>query len=292
MAEDLAEGHALEPEEGAGGVALAKGWHADPFGRHRFRHFDGDSWTGYVSDGSTTSWDSTPLAPTVDRPTGMPGIGTAIVGFAIGVGASFVISRSLHESRAVEMLLSSLGLWAGLVGAVVVVSARRGTGSLVRDIGLRFRWADIGLGFAGAIAGRMLSGFSVAPIPLPHRHLGQSDRDLLRGSTPSAWGWVVLVIVVCVGAPLIEEIFFRGLLQSRLVQRLGPVVGIPVASVMFGAAHLIAWNGPLSLAYAWAVAAGGLVLGVVYWSSGRLGTSIATHAFFNAQAVLAVALLR
>ena len=52
MAEDLAEGHAPEPEEGA---RVAAGWGPDPFGRHRYRHFDGDAWTGYVSgrDGGT-----------------------------------------------------------------------------------------------------------------------------------------------------------------------------------------------------------------------------------------------
>jgi membrane protease YdiL (CAAX protease family) len=76
------------------------------------------------------------------------------------------------------------------------------------------------------------------------------------------------------------------------VQRWGTVAGIGAASVLFGAAHLIAWDGPLSLVFAWAIASSGVVLGVAYWSSGRLGTSMCTHALFNVQALLVIALLR
>lgn len=295
MAEDLTEGHAAQPEEGAPLVATSapvpsKGWHADPFERHRFRHWDGQAWTAYVSDGRTTSWDSVPLAEPVDRPVGMPGIGTAVVGFVVGVALSFAVQRVVHLSRPSELLVSSLALWSGLIGAVVLVSVRRGTGSLVRDVGLRFRWIDLAYGLAGSIAGRMLSNAAASPIPLPHRKLGQTDRPLgVDGRTTATW--IVLVLVVCIGAPLVEEIFFRGLVQSRLVTRHGTAVGIGVASLLFGAAHLISWDGPFTLAYAWAVAAGGVVLGVTYYLTGRLGTSIVAHACFNAQALLAIALL-
>jgi membrane protease YdiL (CAAX protease family) len=99
----------------------------------------------------------------------------------------------------------------------------------------------------------------------------------------------VLVVVVCVGAPLVEELFFRGLLQTRLVGRYGPVIGIGITSMLFGAAHLIGWQGPITLVYALGVAGGGVALGTVRLITGRLGTSILTHCFFNAQALLAIA---
>jgi membrane protease YdiL (CAAX protease family) len=90
---------------------------------------------------------------------------------------------------------------------------------------------------------------------------------------------------------LVEELFFRGLVQTRLVERFGPFAGIAVASLLFGAAHLTAWNGWRTFVYAWAVAAGGVVLGLLRYLTGRLGPGIVAHAFFNAQAMLAVALL-
>jgi membrane protease YdiL (CAAX protease family) len=43
--------------------------------------------------------------------------------------------------------------------------------------------------------------------------------------------------------------------------------------------------------YAWAVVGGGVVLGTLRYLTGRLGPGIIAHAFFNAQAVLAVAFL-
>jgi membrane protease YdiL (CAAX protease family) len=97
--------------------------------------------------------------------------------------------------------------------------------------------------------------------------------------------------VVCVGAPIIEELFFRGLIQTRLVGRFGTVAGIGITSVLFGAAHLIGWAGPISLVYALSIAGAGVALGTMRHLTGRLGTSMMAHSFFNAQALLALALL-
>lgn len=227
-------------------------------------------------------------------PPGVPGVDIAIAGYAAGVGLSFAVGLWLSRldrevSRATEIGVSSLALWAGLLGAVALVSARRGTRSIVRDFGFRIRWSDLGFGLAGAIAGRIVAGIAVAPLPLLDPDLGDgTDRTVFEGATVDGRSWLVLVLVVCVGAPLVEELFFRGLLQSRLVGRLGVVFGIAVSSLLFGAAHLIAWDGPLSLVYAWAIACGGLVLGATYHYSRRLGAAIVAHALFNAVALVAL----
>ena len=80
-------------------------------------------------------------------------------------------------------------------------------------------------------------------------------------------------------------------ITAKVVGRLGVVPGIVATSGLFGAAHLIAWQGPITLAYALSVAGGGLVLGALRHLSGRLGPSTVAHALFNAEALLAVALL-
>lgn len=289
MAEDLTEGHAREPEEGAG--PLAPGWYTDPFGRHPHRWWDGDAWTASVAVGGAVQHD--PLDAEPVEP-GLPGIATAVAGYVAGVVFSIAVAFALARldrpvSRATEIALSSLALWVGLLGAVALVSRRRGTGSLVRDFGLRIRWSDLGFGLAGAIVGRIVAGIAIAPLPLLDPDFGDgSDRSVFEGATVDARSWLVLVLVVCVGAPLVEELFFRGLLQSRLVGRMGLVVGIVVASALFGAAHLIAWDGPLTVVYAWAVACGGLVLGATYHYSRRLGAAVVAHALFNAVALVAL----
>jgi membrane protease YdiL (CAAX protease family) len=227
---------------------------------------------------------------------GLPGLGLAllgaVVGFALALGISAVLATTDGGPRAAELALSSAGLWTALVGTCVLVSRRRGTGSLVRDFAFRFRWIDLGLGLAGALAGRVLSVMFLAPIPIfPTRNLHEVDEAVLQEGIHGAGAWAVIVLVTCVGAPLVEELFFRGLLQPRLVTRLGPTIGIGVASLVFGAAHLVAWQGPITLAYGWSIAGAGLVLGLIRYHSGRLGPAIAAHAIFNTQAMLVLWLL-
>jgi membrane protease YdiL (CAAX protease family) len=271
------------------------GWYADPYERLRFRWWDGASWTAYAAD-DAVQWDEVP-EEAATRPPGPRGIGIALAGYGVGVGLAFVIELVLVAldrpgGRAVELILSQLGLWSGLLGACLYVSKRRGTGSFATDFGWQFRRIDAGLGLAGSIAGRVVAGVVVAPIPVSFRHVRAPDRSVFERVAHGPAAWITLIAIVCVGAPLIEELFFRGLLQTRLVDVAGPAGGIVIASVLFGAAHMIAWQGWVTVVYAIAIAGGGLVLGLMRHVSSRLGPGIAAHAFFNAQAVVAAALLQ
>lgn len=297
MAEDQPEGHAPEPEEGAGGVATEEGWRPDPYGRFRHRWWDGERYTASVTakDGSGVRYDPDPLpsaqAQLAPPAPGLPNLVAAIIGAAVGIGLAFATGRVIdgrEPSLAVRIILSSATLWIGLLGAIAVVSRRRGTRSIVRDFGFRFRWSDIGLGIAAAIVGRIISGLSLLPIVAIDRDFAKRDTNRLFEGDVSGWTWFVAVLVICIGAPLVEELFFRGLLQNRLVARFGVGIGIPVASVIFGAAHLVGWDGYSTFVQVWAVTFGGMVLGVTYHYSKRLGTSIIAHSLFNGVAVLAL----
>lgn len=282
-------------DDDAGSWAAA--WYPDPFGHAVVRWWDGDGWSGYVGDGTAVGWDPAPLDEPVLDEVGLPGLATALVGALMGIALAFAVGAVLDAAdhpggRAAEIGLSSLGLWAGLVGACIAVSTRRGTGSIFRDFGFRFRWIDLGLGLATALAARLAAVMVLAPVPLfPTRSLNEVDESIFEDGVHGATAWTVLVLVTCVGAPLVEELFFRGLLQTRLVTRFGPTIGIGLASLVFGSAHLIAWDGPYTLAYGWAIAGAGLVFGLARHLSGRLGTAIAAHAAFNAQAMLVLALI-
>lgn len=41
---------------------VAADWYPDPSGKHEFRYWDGQTWTGHVSSGGETSWDPPPDA--------------------------------------------------------------------------------------------------------------------------------------------------------------------------------------------------------------------------------------
>ncbi len=86
---------------------------------------------------------------------------------------------------------------------------------------------------------------------------------------------IALVLVVAVGAPIVEELFYRGIIQPALVRRLGPWLGIGISSLIFGAVHF-AWVDLLPLT---AVGAG---FGILAHRYGRLLPAIIAHMTFNA----------
>jgi membrane protease YdiL (CAAX protease family) len=83
-------------------------------------------------------------------------------------------------------------------------------------------------------------------------------------------------------APVIEELFFRGVVQSRLRAAVGlfgrPWVAIGVTAVCFGLAHL----STASVAHAAMVIAPAVVIGWVYERTRSIGLCIALHSAANA----------
>jgi membrane protease YdiL (CAAX protease family) len=187
---------------------------------------------------------------------------------------------------AAKLGLSELGIWAGLLFPVLYVSRRRGTGSLAKDFGLRFRWIDVGIGILGACAARSAAFLFAIPLAPVSRLLARQPQVGISPSEITGATWAVFGVLACIGAPIFEELLFRGLIQTRLVGKWGPVWGIAATSTLFGAAHLIGWQSPASLIAAAIIGASGAVLGFLRYRTGRLGTSIVAHATFNFMALL------
>lgn len=270
-----------------------RGWYKDPYGRMPFRWWDGAAWSSYAR-GDEVEWDPIDTHAVAVRRPGFPVMGSALVGFGIAVALSYTVlivlrSHGKPGGPSVELVLTELALWLPMLGTCWIVSRRRGERSFVTDFGLRWRPVDIGLGLAGSLAARSTESIVLLPIVLWHPHFRVPEVSEFAPFTTSASRWIVLALVTCVGAPIVEELFFRGLIQTRLVGRYGPVVGIGVTSLLFGAAHLIGWAGSISLADALAIAGAGVALGTMRHLTGRLGTSMMTHSFFNIQALLVLA---
>ena len=100
----------------------------------------------------------------------------------------------------------------------------------------------------------------------------------------------VIGILVTVGSPLVEELYFRGLLLSSLLRRLAPSAGkrgpVVVAVVADGLVFALFHFEPLQFL---GLAVFGIVLSAVKVRTGRLGTTMAAHAAFNAVTVIALA---
>jgi uncharacterized protein len=110
------------------------------------------------------------------------------------------------------------------------------------------------------------------------RQLGQPTQKLV-GTSHSSLSVALLILFLAFGAPLVEELFFRGLLLRSLTSLSNPAVAIVSSGLLFGLAHFEA------LQFA-GLAVFGMVLGVLAWRLRRLGPSIAAHMSFNTVAVL------
>lgn len=190
-----------------------------------------------------------------------------------------------------------VGLWIGFVGAAILASRLFGTRHVGRDLGLRLRlWPDIPIGAAVGVGSQfLLIPLLYLPFEASNPHLTKmlSHQAVTLTSNAHGVGFVIVAVAVVVGAPIVEELFFRGLLLGsleawfgRLGRRLAPVVAIVVMGVAFGFAH----DQGLLLAYGLAVF--GMVLGVMAKVFKRLGPGIVAHAAFNLTSVIAIAIVR
>lgn len=173
------------------------------------------------------------------------------------------------------------GLWLGFVGVPVLVARRKGSGSLAVDYGATLEPRDIGIGVAAGLGSQFLL-MPLLYIPLrlllPDTFADPGENaeelfDLAQGA-----GRVVMVLTLVIGAPLVEELFFRGLLQRSLIRRLRPVGGILVTAVVFGLTHYDPAAFPGLVAF-------GVVLGILAHRYGRLGPAVVAHVAFNAATV-------
>ena len=110
------------------------------------------------------------------------------------------------------------------------------------------------------------------PDPLAHDTL-----RLMTGERGSSWWWVTVAGVV-LGAPVVEELLYRGFFQSSLVALTrSRWLSIGAASVVFALVHVGSadWRALPSLFVL------SIALGVAFERKGRIGIPIAMHALFN-----------
>ena len=77
-----------------------------------------------------------------------------------------------------------------------------------------------------------------------------------------------------------EELFFRGWLQSALINKFGMLMGILIVSLIFGLAHY------LSITYAIYAFLTGLYLGLIYQAFGNLYIVMVIHAVYDFVALM------
>jgi len=217
-----------------------------------------------------------------------------VIGMVVGLCLSSLFASGWLAATGDDKLgiggraVSQVGLWTGLVGAAVLAARRKGTGRVADDFGFRARWSDVGLGLGAAVALQVVLVPLVALVLSPL--LGRPEvsgpvQELVDSAGGASFALLVLTAVVC--APLVEELYFRGLLLRSLEHRFGTGWAIAGSSVLFGLAHPNDLSAAGVVLVMTSLAVLGMAFAVLTLRTGRLGPSIVAHATFNG-ATLAV----
>jgi len=207
------------------------------------------------------------------------------VAFAVLV-AAVVIANTVSDGVFLRRLAEEPSkTWLQItVGALVLLSPVYLVGIKLR----RLAWRDLGFvapTVAWIIGAMMLGLVAHYAIGLVHLSLGEPLKDVMtRTFDPAESRMIDRVIVlaaVTTIVPLVEEVYFRGLLFRWLANRWGLYLGLLISAVAFGALH-----GDWIWAAATAVL--GVLLAYVYWRSGSIWTSIILHASYNGGGMIGI----
>jgi membrane protease YdiL (CAAX protease family) len=276
--------------------AAPPGWYPDPWGVAAWRWWDGWQWTAYAG-GPVLAYARPapePEYPDDDESARVACWPAVAVGF-LGAFLFAAVFGALVDVSGTTLVVSIVGVWGSLITAVVL-AARRHPLPVRRLFAAPKKadawWTAVGTGIGGGIALRVISGFAGAPF-VRWVEREQRTRPPIEGFHLSGRTILLAVLVICVGAPLFEELFFRGVLLPALAKRMPVQAALVVQAVLFASLHLQFRMGLATTLFTLAViGVGGYGLGFIRVKTHSLVPGILAHATFNAIALLAaIALL-
>lgn len=211
----------------------------------------------------------------------------SVIGILLGVGGT---TQDLLEVGISAELLFWVALpsqFFGMLLALAWVSQRRGSGNFTKDFGLSIHIRDIGYLFLGMVL-LVALGLALTPIAeyFGSDQTPQVTTEAVAQSTDLPTQ-LVIVLLLAVATPVVEELTFRGLLLRYLEERMTARRALWVSAALFGLFHALGVTGPAGAVLAIVQTfLAGLVLGYVTQRSGRLSRAIFVHGGFNLITVL------
>lgn len=230
-----------------------------------------------------------PLRPRVGAIV-VAGLGGFLLGQVLAAVATSVAVSLLHFPGGVARLsamsappwwANAIGLFSLWIGFGVAIAFAFGPGGLRPwPAQWRARWSDVAFLLGGVLAQGLVDAayapFHLHSLGAPVHHLFDGSRGLT---------FVLVATLSALGAPVVEEWFFRGTLLHAISgskpTRARATVAVLVSAMLFGLAH----GEPLQLPGLFAL---GVLLGVVALRQRRLVPVMLMHIGFNVTALVAL----
>ena len=211
----------------------------------------------------------------------MPRARPAVLAFwASGVFGLAGMDLGDDPTSLVVFIGANVGLWLAYLAGSILISRRLGRGPRTDfDVRIIDGWEAaesvmIGIGLQ-LIALPLLYGLMGRFIDVDPGESARMIVDLVDGPLDV----VLLTFAVVLVAPVVEEIFYRGVFLPALANAAGPIVGVTGSALIFALVHqqLVVIPGLtlFGLVVAWQTA-----------TTGRIGPAIVTHMAFNATTVV------
>ena len=178
------------------------------------------------------------------------------------------------------LVVTGLMIWVGYGLGTIITTQRTGSGPEV-ELGLK---APLNL-YAGAAVLGVVTQLILLPAlywPIlklnPDLDVGEAA-EKLTSSFDTPFEIAIFCLVAVVAAPVVEELFYRGLMLRGLTHHVHPALAVVISAFVFAAVHfqLIQLVGLFLF---------GLIAGAVVYFTDRVGVSIVLHMAFNLTAVV------
>ncbi|EHI69150.1 CPBP family intramembrane glutamic endopeptidase [Streptococcus ictaluri] len=197
---------------------------------------------------------------------------------------AFALVIVIVEQSALLLVKKGQALWQTLLLALLMLVISGVTYWIAKKVNLvggktlsqkDSKWLWIGLGTLALFVIKMIGGIILIIEKGPNASTANQTILEEAGLHP-----LLLLVLVVVLAPIMEEIVFRGLLFGKLF---GPksIIGLFLSSFLFGLFH-----GPTDIG-SWVIYGGmGLMLGFVYYRTEKLSYTMSIHFLNNAIAAI------
>lgn len=182
------------------------------------------------------------------------------------------------------LLLSVVVPWLGMGGYPWLISRLRGNGPVL-DFGLRVRWSDLCWGLLYGGAALLAAAVVAAALSAVFGEFDSSAGELAKSLNDFPVQRLLFALAVGFGAPIVEELCYRGLLQTSLLKRgMSKWLSIVISAALFAAMHME----PIRFLLLFAI---GLILGLARVHRNNTSTAIVAHMVNNLPGAIGILFL-